>query len=130
TSGTSPSSNTYATDWKRDTTVFGSNNSIYHRLFNAGFTEIDSFNRPRAFIFAYQKGDKQSFTPKWVFSQDVFDRITLAGDYSIHDTIGYITSPKMGPAKAWKQVHWRGTSQESNSPDNPTIDVIGINPSD
>lgn len=31
-----------------------------------------------------------------------------------------------GPAKAWKDVIWRGSSLETPSDDNPIVDVIGI----
>src|SRR4029079_6200786 len=42
------------------------------------------------------------------------------------DTLGYITSPKFGPAKVWKDMHWRGRSLEANSPDNPRVQINGI----
>lgn len=125
TSGTDPASNTYAADWKADTAFFGINNSLYHRLRSQGFTFIDSFNRPRAFIFIYQK-NKPAFGPEFVFSDGISDNITLAKDYTTPDTLGFITSPQFGPAKSWKQMHWRGSSEEANSVDNPSVDVIGI----
>lgn len=117
--------NTYASTWAGDTSYLGSNNSMYHRMLFAGFNQIDSFTRPRAFIFVYQKNN-HNFQPKWVFSQGVNDRITLASDCFTPDTLGYITSPAFGPAKAWQDVVWRGSSLENPSADNPTVDVIGV----
>jgi hypothetical protein len=107
-----------------DTTAFGSGNSLYHRLRSAGFVLIDSFNRPRAFILAYQKNNPD-FEPGFILSKGISDKIDFKKPIVSPDTIGYITSPKFGPATSWKQMHWRGTSLEPNSPDNPSVQVIG-----
>ena len=119
------SGNTYANDWKADTAIYGPGNSLYHRLVGAGFATLDSFYRPRAFSFVYKKGDP-SFTPKYGMTDGIYDKITMSVDCPTPDTLGYITSPLFGPAKKWKQVHWRGISQEPNSADNPTVNVIGV----
>ena len=108
-SGTDSASNTYAPAWQADTTAFGVNNTMYSRLKSQGFVLIDSFYKPRAFIFMYQKNNS-SFGPNFVFSDGVYDRISLKTNYTTPDTLGYITSPKFGPAKAWKEMHWRGSS--------------------
>lgn len=113
-------------DWQNDTTYYGSYNSIYHSFLKYGFTEVDSFSRPRQFIFVYKKNDTENFTPAFVFSNGTTDKIKLTVDCKTPDTIGYITSPKFGPAKAWKQVIWQGVSQENPSSDNPSVQVIGV----
>jgi hypothetical protein len=118
--------NTFSSVWKGDTSLFGSNNSLYHKLYNQGFTDIDSFSRPRCFIFIFKKNDKTSFTPVSKFSLGIYDRITLSSNCPTLDTLGYTTSPQFGPSKSWKQVHWRGKSKEQNSSDNPTVDVVGV----
>ena len=123
--GTNPAGNTYAADWQADTTAFGANNSLYHRLKSQGFVLIDSFNRTRAFVFMYQKNNPE-FLPDFVFSKGITDRIELSHQFIAPDTLGYITSPKFGPATQWKQMHWRGRSLEANSPDNPKVQIIGI----
>ncbi len=123
--GTSSAGNTYAAEWASDTAVYGTNNSIYHRLKSQGFVLIDSFNRPRAFIFTYQKNNP-SFQPEFVFSQGFYDKIELSKPFITSDSLGYITSPKFGPATLWKEMHWRGTSLEANSLDNPKVQIIGI----
>jgi len=124
-SGTEYSSNTYAADWQADTTDFGSGNSIYNRLRSQGFALIDSFNRPRSFIFMYQKNNTE-MPPAFTFSEGILDRISLTEHYTTPDTLGYITSPKFGPAKSWKEIHWRGKSLEANSADNPIVQVLGV----
>lgn len=126
TSGTEMSSNTYPDTWKKDTTYLGMGNSIYHRLYNQGFKDIDSFNRPRAWIFIYKKDDAIEFQPKYSFSDGLYDKITLAATCNTKDTIGYITSPRFGPAKAWKQIVWSGLVTDSVPGDDPVIDIVGI----
>jgi hypothetical protein len=118
-------SNLYIDTWQSDTADYGSYNSLYHRLLGAGFTQIDSFYRPRAFIFVYKKGNAD-FIPKSVVSQGILDRITLSADCVTPDTLGYITSPVFGPAKSWNQVIWNGKSVETLSNDDEIIEVIGV----
>lgn len=124
-SGTATASNTYAAQWEADTTAFGSGNSLYYKLKSQGFVLIDSFYRPRAFIFMYQKNNSD-FLPNFVFSEGISDKIYLSHQQITPDTLGYITSPKFGPATLWKEMHWRGTSLEPNSSDNPTVQIIGV----
>lgn len=124
-SGTDPASNTYANDWKGDTSYLGSGNSMYERLLSQGFTGIDSFYRPRAWIFVYKKNDAGSFTPRYVFSEGINDAITMSLDCYTPDTLGYVTSPVFGPAKAWKKLRWNGIA-DANPGEDPTIDLIGV----
>ena len=117
--------NTYAENWMADTTAFGSGNSLYHALKSEGFYSIDSFNRPRAFIFMYQKNNSE-FNPVMEFSEGIYDKLHLTTPYLSNDTVGYITSPKFGPSVKWKEMHWRGTSLETDSEDEPTVQIIGV----
>ena len=120
---------TFASTWESDTASLGSGNSAYHRLLNQGFTTIDSFNRVRAFIFAYQKNNPGNFAPRSVFSNGVSDKISIGATYTTVDTLGVITSPNFGPAKKWKELHWRGSSLESPTSDQYSIQVTGIDTS-
>lgn len=36
----------------------GSNNSLYHKLLAAGFTDIDSIKVPRSWVMIYKKGSR------------------------------------------------------------------------
>lgn len=115
----------YASDWKADTALYGSGQSLYHYLKNAGLSGMDSFYRPRQFVLVYKKNDP-SFTPKWLMSDGTYDNPTLSVDCEVPDTVGYITSPQFGPAKQWKELRWRGSSMETTPGDNPRVNVIGI----
>jgi len=118
--------NAYPRHWLNDTINLGTNKSIYHRLLEQGFTAIDSVNRTRGFVFIYQKDRQNFFTPRFALTQGIYDKCTLLAEVYTPDTIGYITSPRFGPAKQWRQVIWNGTSLENPVVDNPTVDVVGI----
>ena len=126
TSGTNPASNTYASDWMGDTSYLGTNNSMYHRLLQQGFVNIDSFNTPRGFIFIYKKNRANEFSPKSTFSQGIYDRIQINCDARTPDTIGYVNSPLFGPAKQWHQLKWEGISLETPATDAVNLQVVGV----
>jgi hypothetical protein len=124
-SGTDSTTNTYASNWLADSTTLGAGNTLYDALYSQGFVLIDSFYKPRAFIFMYQKNNP-AFQPNFIFSQGIYDKIILTHAFLAPDSVGYITSPVFGPSLQWKQMHWRGSSLEPNSPDNPIVQIIGI----
>ena len=127
-SNTNPdfSANTYSQVWKTDTALYGAGKSLYHKLFDQGFTSIDAFNKPVAWIFLFKKNSASVFTPRTAFTETIYDRITILADCFTPDTLGTITSPLFGPAKSWKQLHWRGSSQEAASNDVATVDINGV----
>ncbi|MBL7701257.1 MAG: hypothetical protein JNM14_03325 [Ferruginibacter sp.] len=118
--------NTYAADWQNDTLLLGSGNSLYHRLKNAGFLEIDSFNRPRAFNFMYKKQDN-SFIPVYKLSAGNTDKIVLDVVCPSTKGTGIITSPLYGPSTSWSQFHWRGKPVETTPGDSLSFKIIGVN---
>jgi hypothetical protein len=111
--------------WKEDENLYGTGNTLYHKLKSAGFSDLDSFYKSRAFAFLYQKGEN-GFVPISVVSKDEYDVIILSKDIRTPDSIGYITSPVFGPSKAWRQLNWSGTSIENDNTDDAQIDIIGI----
>lgn len=115
----------YINDWLADQAVYGPGEDLYHYLKNAGLSSVDSFYRARPFALVYKKNDP-SFTPRWIMGEGVYDNPTLSVDCPTPDTTGAIISPVFGPAKAWKELRWKGTSMDVLDGDNPRIDVIGI----
>ncbi len=112
---------TYAQDWKvQDEAAYGVGNSLTTKLKNAGFAEVDSFNRPRLWTFVYKKNDN-SYAPNYSFNSGPSQKHSY--EFSIYgkNAEGTITSPVFGPSKKWEFLHWRGQSQE-----NPTIDITNI----
>ena len=117
--------NVFINQWQADTAVYGPGNSLYNKLKNLGWSDLDSFYVPRALVFIYKKGDN-TFTPQSAATQGIYDRIALSVNCPSPDHIGSITSPQFGPAKQWKQLHWRGYSLETPSTDTVGLQVIGI----
>lgn len=115
----------YVNNWIRDSIYYGKGNTAYDRLKSAGFSGFDEYSYPRIWAFVYKK-NTLSFTPEWKLSEGLNDQISLQLNIETPDTLGYITSPAFGPAAAWKQVKWRGSTLDTKAGDRATVDVIGI----
>ncbi|MBL7732685.1 MAG: hypothetical protein JNM88_16025, partial [Chitinophagaceae bacterium] len=113
----------WAADWAADTQYWGSGQSLYHYLRNAGFSGIDSFYKARPWVLVYKKNDP-AFSPVWLVGRDSLDNPTLSINLTTTDTVGTMLSPVFGPAKAWKDLIWRGSGDPVG--DTATVDVIGI----
>lgn len=120
-----PAANKYAAEWHRDTAYYGHGNSIYDRLYNAGLTQIDSFDAPRVFLFIYKKNDA-SFVPAQKWSKNDSDAITLESTCPAPSYSGSVVSPVIGPVRQWSTVHWRGADATSPVTDTVGIQVVGI----
>jgi hypothetical protein len=114
---------TFANDWKADEAVFGAGNTIYHKLKNAGFADIDSFNRLRCFVFIYKKNDP-SFTPQFKLSNSFNDFIVFRINVTTVPNNGYIASPSFGPASKWYNFLWN--ARKTNSQDVAVAKIVGI----
>ncbi len=117
--------NPFVNIWKQDDKVYGSGNTLYQRFKTAGFSDLDSFDHPRTWVFIYKK-NTPSFNPFSQVSQGLYDRILISKDISSPDTLGIISSPVFGPAKSWKTVQWNGKSLDATAGDKLIVDVIGI----
>lgn len=127
-SNTSPTSsaNTYSNVWKADEALYGPGNSLYHKLFEQGWADIDSFNRPRAFIFFFQKNRKDRYAPQSRFSTGTYDAVILNTVCTTKDTLGIVTSPLLGPSKGWHDLKWTGKTDENDGIDKYSVSVIGV----
>lgn len=114
---------TYASDWLADESIFGAGNTLYHRLKNAGFTDIDSFNRIRSFAFVYQKNNN-NYIPTSKFSIDSSDVVTLKVFAPTKPQNGYILSPKFGVATKWFKMLWNG--KRTDLEDIASLKLLGI----
>ena len=113
----------YDSTWKLDTTIYGAGNSLHHRLKAAGFNDIDSFNRMRAFAFVYQKNNN-SFTPVWQFTQGKTDMLTMKVGIKTKVNNGYMLSPKFGPVNKWYNMLWTGNRNDLQ--DIVSVKILGI----
>ena len=117
--------NPFADVWKNDAQVYGAGNTLYDRLKSAGFSDLDSYTYPRTWAFIYRKNNT-SYQPVSKMSNGLSDRITLNSTVYLPSSAGTITSPQFGPARAWKQVIWRGASMEARPRDIYPVNIIGI----
>lgn len=115
----------YASNWKNDQLFLGNGNSIYHRLKDQGFQDIDSFNRNRVFAFIYKKNDPVGFAPRSAFSAGMYDQLFYSVDLPSMDTMAVLTSPKFGPALQWRELIWRGV-HEMPLNEQVSLSVVGI----
>ena len=117
--------NAYAANWKNDQLFLGAGNSVYHRLYQQGFTEIDSFNRNRVFAFVYKKNQSQQFSPRFAFSNGMYDQLFFSTAISTTDTLGVVKSPVFGPARQWQELHWQGNAETPNR-DSVQLSIVGL----
>lgn len=115
---------TSASIWKSDQSVYGVGNTLYDKLEQVGFTALDSFEN-KIWVFDFEKNNSL-YVPEWQFSQGLTDLINYKRYIISSDTLGFITSPTFGPARAWKNVLWNGYSLDAKSGDAPTVSVIGV----
>jgi len=114
----------FPNEWMNDTLINGSGNSLYHVLRNAGFSNIDSVNTHKPYVFVYKKG-----TPGAVLQTIATlptDKLNVNFHTIGNNLSGDITSDKFGPALNWNSLHWRGTSVETPVTDSFAVQVYGI----
>lgn len=114
-------------DWKADTLINGSGQSLYHTLHNMGFPLIDSFYKVRPFLFFRKKNDNAY--PVYQFAgADSADRIEEIFWFPATMGSGALRSPVIGPATAWDTLKWRSSAadqQPANDETRVTISGIG-----
>ena len=119
-------SNTFFIDsWKADTALYGSNNSLYHKLKSIGFGKIDSFSRNLPFLYFYKKGSS-SFAPIQEMGANVSDYVDKTINLLARGQSGSTESPAFGPAKKWKAMHWRGTNLDAGIGDTVKVQIWGV----
>ena len=114
----------FPADWRADTAFFGSGNSLYHKLKAAGFSYIDSLTIHVPYVFAFKKGTGVAITQ--TFGKAVSDLIDVSFNIAGKELSGQILSDKLGPAKKWNVLHWRGKSLDTPDTDSTSIEVYGI----
>ena len=114
----------FPADWRGDTTVYGSGNSLYHKLKAAGFSYIDSVNTHKPYVFVYKKGTGVAVNQTIALLPT--DKLDVAFNTVGKYLSGDITSDKFGPALQWNNLHWRGNALETPTNDSIAVQVYGI----
>ena len=119
----------FISTWMSDTLLYGTNNSIYHKLLAIGLTKIDSFYRNIPFIFTFTKNEDGTFT---VLTQETgIIPSALVSSKAVFQSLnpnGKMVSEIIGPAKTWKSVHWAGSFEDNSPSDTVTVSIYGITP--
>lgn len=115
---------TYVRHWKADTSTLGSGQSLYHKMFNLGFTQIDSFYKNRPMIFWSRKG--MPATVQQVVESDSTKKLFAEFTFMSYLYEGTMTSNRIGPAKVWSQFVRKGFSIDASAGDTVAVDIYGI----
>ncbi|RYY60857.1 MAG: hypothetical protein EOO05_08420 [Chitinophagaceae bacterium] len=119
--------NGFVNEWMADSIANGAGNTLYHKLKGAGFADIDSFYKKRAFIFVYQK-NHPDFEDVEAVSEGIYDMVSLTKNVLTVSTTGHFKSPVIGPASEWHTMKWNGQSIENDNSDRASVNVIGVSP--
>lgn len=116
----------FANAWQDDTLVNGSGVSLYHTIRNLGFSQIDSFNYPRAFIMLRKKGDA-SYPVYQDFTAGRTDVLNKTYTLPALAKSGIMTSRTVGPAAAWDRLLWATTAADGlPQNDSSSVRITGI----
>jgi len=119
--------NKYIDSWKADELIYGTGISLYHKLYNYGFTKLDSFSRNTPLLFKFNKDNSYPlYQEVGTGPADSIQLIEAEIPIRLTSKKGVVSSPVFGPAKSWGDFHWRGYSLEANTKDSVRFKVIGI----
>lgn len=110
--------------WKSDTTSMGSGVSLYHKLYNMGFTTIDSLYKNRPMILWIQKGMPASI--KQVVGDNSTVKLYGEFPYKILYDKAKIKTPLIGPAQTWNDFKKSSYNKEVLPGDTSTYSIYGI----
>ena len=115
----------FVADWKADTASLGSGNSLYHKVKDLGFTEIDSLYKNRSMIFFRQKGVAN--TVQQHIGADSTVKLYREIDFKSYLYEGKIVSTKIGPSTKWDNFHRSGFDIDNGLPgDSVSVEIYGI----
>ena len=99
--------------------------SMYLSLKALGFASIDQITSNVPFVFVGKKGSTISI------SQTIgllpTDKLSVPFSFQGLALNGYIESDVFGPAKKWKELHWKGNNLELANNSNTAVQVVGLN---
>jgi hypothetical protein len=116
--------NVFINQWKADTTLYGSGNSLYHKLINMGFTQIDSFYKNRPMVYWTQKDRPQ--TVQQFVGIDTTIKLNPVFEFPATLFEGTMSSVKIGPAKSWTNFIKLPYSNDPTVIDSVVYSVSGI----
>jgi hypothetical protein len=113
--------------WLQDSLVNGPGKTIYHKLKEIGFSQIDSFYRNIPFIYVAYKnklGVWEQLDQK--IGNSSTDILSAFIEYQKFEDMGQRNFSIIGPAKSWSSIHWTGSPLEANAADEIKYKVYGL----
>jgi len=115
-----------ANEWKADENINGIGQSLYHTLFNMGFTTLDSFNYAKPFIFFTRKNDN-TYPITQIVAKHFDDSLIRIFNLPATISEGNLISTIIGPSKEWKTLKWNYSALDNKiQNDHPSVIVTGI----
>jgi hypothetical protein len=112
--------NSYVNQWQTDP----ASHNLYNKLKGYGFTMLDSFYRNIPMFFKFSKDNSTpSFQKVGLTTGEI---ITAEIPINLRNVTGTVKSETFGPAKAWREFHWRGNPEEPATKDKVNFDLVGI----
>lgn len=115
---------TFVNNWKADTTLYGQNISLYHKMKNLGFDKIDSFYKNRSMIFWAEKGKPATA----VQHIGVDSTVKMYAEFNFKSSLytGNISSSSIGPASQWSAFKQNKSSLDVSAGDSSYYNIYGI----
>jgi Peptidase family C25 len=100
--------------------------NLYQTLKSLGFSSIDLITSDVPYVFVGKKGSSIPIHQEvaTLISEKLNVNFLMKGT----DTSGRIVSTGFGPAKEWKQFHYRGRSVENVNTDSVNFQIVGVSP--
>lgn len=115
----------FINQWMADTLALGVGQSLYHKLFDWGFNQIDSFYKNRPMIFYMRKGMPN--TVQQFVERDSTKKLFAELAYSSFLYDGEMRSVTIGPAKSWTHFYRLGYALENPANDSTRVTLLGVN---
>ena len=113
--------------WMRDTSIYGSGNSLYHAMIKNGLTEINKFTENLPFAFVFEKGNPE-FVYQFIGEKES-DYIDVVVPVPGQLSEGTIETPWLGPSTNWSQFKWDGEFSNGQTPsDSIAFELYGKTP--
>ncbi|MBZ4192102.1 C25 family cysteine peptidase [Niabella beijingensis] len=116
--------NVLPSEWKADEAVYGTGNTLYHKLQKEGVTILDNIKTDAPFLLFLQKGSGRPL--KEVMGSVQTDKLAETVDVRTILHEGSYQTPLFGPAKKWQTLTWDGASLESPGTDIFSLEIFGV----
>jgi hypothetical protein len=117
---------TFIDTWKADSSApgFGPGHTLYHAFKQLGLNTIDTFTRNLPCIFFFKKNDP-SYPAQQIWGDQPFTYLQRNFQVVGRKDAGVMESAWMGPARQWKEFHWRAKPLEPNGNDSLWMHIYG-----